>query len=89
MARAKLIEPKAHLHITICPRLRTQLDTAVWSDLEGRIPAGALQRFIEERLREYFAQTRLDLQQFHPTGGVVSGMPETIETLRVLLEEQK
>lgn len=87
MARAKLIEPKAHLHITICPRLRTQLDAAVWSDLEGRIPAGALQRFVEERLREYFAQTRLDLQPFHPNGGIVSGLPETIETLQQLLED--
>ena len=86
MGRAKHVEPKAHLHVTMNPRLREQLDQAVWSNLEGRIPPAALQTFVESRLREYFSQVRLDLQPYLAVGGVISGMPETVEALRELLD---
>lgn len=86
MGRAKHVEPKAHLHITLNPRLREQLDNAVWSNLEGRIPPAALQTFVESRLREHFSQVRLDLQPYLAVGGVISGMPETIEALKELLD---
>jgi len=87
MGRAKHVEPKAHLHITLNPRLREQLDNAVWSNLEGRIPPAALQTFVESRLREHFSQVRLDLQPYLAVGGVISGMPETIEALKELLDQ--
>lgn len=87
MGRSKHVEPKAHLHITLSSRLREQLDQAVWSDLEGRIPAAALQNFIETRLREHFSQVRLDLQPYLAVGGVISGMPETMEALKELLDK--
>ena len=86
MGRAKHVEPKAHLHITLNPRLREQLDNAVWSNLEGRIPPAALQTFVESRLREHFSQVRLDLQPYLAVGGVISGMPETVEALKELLD---
>ncbi len=86
MGSAKHVEPKAHLHITLNPRLREQLDNAVWSNLEGRIPPAALQTFVESRLREHFSQVRLDLQPYLAVGGVISGMPETVEALKELLD---
>lgn len=89
MGRAKHVEPKAHLHITLNQRLREQLDNAVWSNLEGRIPPAALQTFVESRLREHFSQVRLDLQPYLAVGGVISGMPETIEALKELLDRRQ
>ena len=89
MPRPKNLTPNAHLHITIEARLRSRLDQAVWSDLEGRIPAGGLQRFIEARLREYFHDQRLDLRHWILGADVVSGSPATIAALVKYLEEQK
>ncbi|MBK9446345.1 MAG: hypothetical protein IPO00_09745 [Betaproteobacteria bacterium] len=88
MARPKQLTPNAHLHITIDAKLRERLDQAVWSDLEGRIPAGGLQRFIEARLQEYFSDERVDLGALVLGAGVVSGSPATIAALIKHLEEQ-
>jgi hypothetical protein len=87
MPRPKQITPKVHLHITISADLRKKLDKAVWSELEQRIPAGALQKFIEERLREYFSQEKLDTSQYILGGGVVCGESATLEMIRDFLTE--
>jgi hypothetical protein len=81
MARPRKLTPSVHLHIKLEAHLREQLDKAVWSDLEGRIPAGSLQRFIEARLREYFSEQRLNLESLVLGAGVVSGSPATITAL--------
>jgi len=86
MPRPKHLTPKSHLHITLDAELRAKLDATVWSDLEGKIPAAALQRFIEARLREYFTDVRVDLAGMVLGAGVVSGSPGTITALLDHLE---
>jgi len=86
MPRPKLLTPKAHLHITIDAMLREQLDSAVWFDLEGKIPAGALQKFVECRLREYFSQAELNLGEYILGAGTVFGGEHTIKLLKEHLE---
>jgi hypothetical protein len=88
MPRPKLLSPKAHLHITIDGRLREQLDRAVWSEVEGKIPAGALQRFVENRLREYFAQAELDISEYVLGADVVRGNATSLSALKEYLEEK-
>lgn len=87
MPRPKQIIPKVHLHITISADLREKLDKAVWSDLEQRIPAGALQKFIEERLREYFSFQKLEVSNYILGGRTVYGDPDTLELLRNFMNE--
>lgn len=87
MPRPKQITPKVHLHITISADLREKLDKAVWSELEQRIPAGALQKFIEERLREYFSFQKLEVGNYIIGGKTVYGDAATLELLRELLVE--
>lgn len=89
MPRPRQIVPKVHLHITISSELRAKLDEAVWSELEQRIPAGALQRFIEDRLREYFSHGKLEVGDYLIGGSVIYGDPSTLELLRELLAEHK
>lgn len=52
------IDRPTSLHISLPVSLRARLDLHLYSGLEGRIPKGAYQTFISERIREYFA--RLD-----------------------------
>jgi hypothetical protein len=85
MPRPRHIIPKAHLHITMSADLREKLDNAVWSELEQRIPAGALQKFIEERLREYFSFQKLEVGNFLLGGKTLYGDADTLELLREFL----
>lgn len=85
MPRPKLLTPKAHLHITIDAMLREQLDRTVWSEVEGKIPAGALQKFVECRLREYFSQAELNLGEYVLGAGTVFGGEHTIKLLKEYL----
>ncbi len=87
MPRPKQITPKVHLHITLSADLGEKLDKAVWSELEQRIPAGALQKFIEERLREYFSFQKLEVGNYIIGGRTVHGDAATLELLRKLLTE--
>jgi len=90
MPRLKQVIPKVHLHIKIDADLRAKLDKAVWSELEQRIPAGALQRFIEERLREYFSFQKLEIGNYLIGGTTIYGNAATLELLReILIEHNK
>jgi hypothetical protein len=66
----------------------TRLTLHLFSDLEGRVPLGAYQRFFSERINDFFAQRHLDLAPW--TGGdpgavVVSGSEEALNVLRQTL----
>lgn len=87
MSRPKQITPKVHLHITLSAELREKLDKAVWSEVEQRIPAGALQKFIEERLREYFSYDKLEVGDYLLGGDAVYGNARTLDMLRTALVE--
>ena len=75
------------LHLALPEDIRAKLDLFLWSDLEGRVPKGAYQRFFMERIQEYFGWTRLDLTPFgYPQGFFVAGPREMIEHIKPLLE---
>lgn len=57
MKTPKIIRPsKLTLHLP--EDVRAKLDLHLYSEVEGRIPFGAYQRFLSERINEYFAQKR-------------------------------
>lgn len=75
------------LHLGLPEDIRTQLDLVLYSPLEQRVPKGAYQRFFIDRIREFFAWTRLDLSVFgFPQGFFVVGPREMIDSLRTQLE---
>jgi hypothetical protein len=87
MARhADIIRP-VKLTTTLPEDVRTKLDLFLFSDLEGRIPKGAYQTFLVDRIRDFFDSRSLDIGTFAglPTSAVVRGSPETIALLEVLL----
>jgi hypothetical protein len=79
------------LNTCIPEDLRVILDTHLWSDIEHRIPKGAYQKFICERIQEYFAQKALDVGEWAgaPKGSlVVRGSQSAIETIRSVLHNR-
>ena len=56
MARNPNIIRPISLHTSIPEDLWTQLSLHLFSEVEGRVPKGAYQSFIVERIREYFAK---------------------------------
>jgi hypothetical protein len=54
MPRKPNIIPSIRLGTTIPEDLRAKLDLYLFSEIEGRVPQGAYQRFICERIREFF-----------------------------------
>lgn len=62
--RKPAIEPSISTNVAIPEGLRVRLDLLLYSEVEGRVPKGAYQRFFSERLVEYFNQRQLDLSPF-------------------------
>lgn len=57
MKHPNIIRP-IKLTTTFPEDIRAKLDIHLFSPSEGRVPQGAIQRFLLERIREYFAQKR-------------------------------
>lgn len=75
------------LHLSLPEDIRTRLDLILHSDLEGRVPKGAYQRFFLERLSDFFTHRTLDLTPYgFPTGYFVKGPADMISTLKDRLE---
>jgi hypothetical protein len=75
------------LHLSLPEDVRTRLDLLLHSDLEGRVPKGAYQRFFIDRITEFFSWTRLDLSLYgYPQGFFISGPKEMVDSLRSQLE---
>ena len=89
MGRRALVEPTAHLHIKLDPRLRAQMDAYLHDELMGRIPHAALKDFIEERLREFFTRKTLDMTDFGFVVQPLHGPEESVELVRGLLNDYK
>jgi hypothetical protein len=90
MPRKPLIEKRAHLHITLEPRLRTQLDLFLWSDLEQRVPQGAHQGWVSDRIKEFFSWRTLDLAPYgFPPGFFVRGPEEMLNQLKQRMEDEQ
>lgn len=67
--------------------LKTKLDLFLYSELEGRIPKGAHQRFFVERIQDFFNTQSLDLSPYCrlPTSASVRGSSASISLLTELL----
>ena len=89
MSRRPNIIPSVMLNVALPQDIHTQLTLHLFSELEGRVPLGAYQRFFIERIREFFKQRRLDLAPFAGCDhGVfeVAGSPEAVKLLEKTLK---
>lgn len=87
--RRPSIERTIATNLHLPETLRARLDIELFSELEGRVPHGAYQRFFSERLVEHFNSKRLDLAPFlgtEPGAAVVRGPAEIIDRLKSHLE---
>lgn len=83
MSRPPNIHRPIKLTTTIPENIRAQLDLHLWSTVEGRVPQGAYQTFLCDRIREFFLFKRFD------TGlGIVQGPPAAIDLVRRLIIKQ-
>lgn len=86
--RKNLIRP-AELHATIPSTEKAKLDLALFSPLEGKIPFGAYQAFVVEAIRMKYEWVGFSLDGYgFPPGSMVRGSKETIEKLRILIQDR-
>lgn len=89
MPRKAEIDRPVRLDTTLPTSVYAKLALHLHSELEGKIPRGAWQRFIMERIQEFFGSKRLDLAPYGmPQGFEVYGSPEAIEVLQRFLSQQ-
>ena len=81
MAHAAIIRP-IKLTTTFPEDVRSQLDIYLYSEVERRVPKGAYQAFLVDRIRKFFLNRQLQL----PTGEWIEGSPEAIEYLEEVLK---
>lgn len=85
MPRRPALIPNYELKVCISEDLFAKLTLELWSEVEGRVPLGSYKRFFEARLREWFAQSRLDLAEVVP--GLEPGkhwLTGTVESVNLL-----
>jgi hypothetical protein len=82
VSRPKNTIPTIPLTTNLPADIRSRLDMFLFSEVEGRVPAGAYQAFFCSRIREFFDTRRLDLEVFgFPRGYFVTGSPEMLAAL--------
>ena len=86
MRRPDVIRP-IKLTTTLPEDIRGRLDLHLYSELEDRVPKGAYQRFLIERIQEFFDSRPLDIGELCglSTSAVVRGSPSVIKLLEQLL----
>lgn len=85
----KLATPTRQFHIQLPEEEASRLELHLWSEAEQRIPYASRQRFIVERIREYFGRAGLDLAAYFqdlPPGSMIYGDPSIINQLKAELE---
>lgn len=90
MSKRPNVIPSQQLNVALPLPLYLQLNAYLYSELEGRVPHGAISRFMIELLRERFTGGSLDLAPFlasAPGAFVVSGTKESIHALTGKLEQ--
>ena len=91
MPKPKNLIPSQQLNVALPLPLYTKLGAYLYSELEQRVPHGAYSRFLANLLRGFFSQTQLDLAPYlasDPGAFVVSGSPEAVEALKLILERR-
>ena len=89
MSRRPNPTPSIMLNVALPAPQHSQLTLHLFSELEGRVPLGAYQRFLVERINEYFQHKRLDLAPWagtDPDAFIVSGSPEALAVLERTLK---
>lgn len=89
MPRSAAIDRPVKLTTALRESVRVQLDLFLHSEAEGRVPKGAYQRFLEERIREFFEWRSLDLSRWQLPGLVVRGPAQAVSALEALLNSKK
>ena len=89
MSRRPNTIPSIMLNVALPQPTHTRLTLHLFSEVEGRVPLGAYQRFFCERIDEFFSNGQLDLAPWagtDPGAFVVSGSPETLIVLAKALK---
>lgn len=89
MSRRPNTIPSILLNVALPQPTHARLVLHLYSDLEGRVPQGAYQRFFVERIDEFFRHRQLDLAPWagtDPGTFVVSGSPESLAVLEKTLK---
>ena len=85
MGRRPNLIPSVMLNVALPLDIHTRMTAFLYSELEGRVPHGAYQSFLVERIREFFGDEALDLAPWFaeaPVGAwVVRGTPQAIKNL--------
>jgi len=85
------VEPSVATNLHLPESVRVRLDLLLFSEVEGRVPKGAYQRFFSERLAEFFSTRPLDLSPYIgslPGERVVRGTPQAIAALEAVLKQE-
>ena len=88
--RPPAITPSRSINTHLEENLMVRLDLFLWSDLEGKVPKGAYQRFFNERMREFFLTQSLDIAPLLGglTPSIVRGTAATLGELKERLESE-
>ena len=81
--------PSVQLNLALPLDVHTRLSADLYSELEQRVPHGAYSKKLSELIRAYYSCTNLDLAPWagsFPGSWTVSGSPEAIAILKLLLE---
>ena len=62
--RTALIDRPMRLETTLPTSIYMPVHLHLYSELEGKVPQGAWQRFLIERIKEFFSTRVLDLEPF-------------------------
>jgi len=81
MAHASIIRP-IKLTTTFPEDVRVKLDLHLYSEVEQRVPKGAYQAFLVDRIRKFFSHRQLQL----PTGEWIEGPPEAIAFVEEMMK---
>lgn len=85
------IEPSVATNLHLPESMRTRLDLLLFSELEGRVPKGAYQRFFLERLQEFFTTRSLDVSErigLAPGSCVIKAKPDALLFLEAHLSKE-
>lgn len=91
MPRPRNASPARKLHVAIPGDIWPRLDLHLFSEAEQRIPFAAHQRFLVDRIREFFNRGSISLAAFFPDAPpdlTVYGDRAAIEFLANALKEQ-
>ena len=89
MSRRPNTIPSVMLNVALPEPVHTKMTLHLFSPLEGRVPLGGYQRFLCDRIDEFFRRRHLDLAPWagtDPGTFIVSGSPETLRVLEQTLK---